>query len=121
VDWKFIARCTPSAPALVAHHSLDDALAGKGDLALLAEAVGAVGAELARLASHVDGYQIVYFVVALAAGRHGPSVLSRYRDYTSGRENDTRMDRLGTIAWHTEAGASTPGAAAAAGHLSWPV
>src|SRR5262249_2674471 len=71
-----------SAAALVAHHPLDHALAGLGDLALLAEPVGAVGAYLASLASDLDGNELGHLVVALAAERHESMVLATARGCT---------------------------------------
>ena len=69
-------RAGPLAAAFVAHHSLHHAFAGLGDLALLAQPVGAVGADLARLASDLDGHQLGHLVIALAASGHGTIVLA---------------------------------------------
>jgi hypothetical protein len=55
---------------------LHHAFAGLGDLALLAQPVGAVGADLARLASDLDGHELGHLVVALATGRHAAIVLA---------------------------------------------
>ena len=65
-----------SATALVAHHALDDALAGLGDLAVLAQPVGAVGAYLASFASDLDGHELGHLVVAFATGRHETILLA---------------------------------------------
>src|ERR1044071_7470914 len=62
------------ASALVAHHPLNHALARLGDLALLAQAVGAVGAHLARLAPNLHRDQLLHLVIAFAAGRHASIV-----------------------------------------------
>src|SRR4051812_26493853 len=61
------AMTSASAPALVAHHPLDHALACLSNLALFAQSVGAIRADLAGLAPDLDADQLVRFFLALAA------------------------------------------------------
>src|SRR5689334_17708572 len=76
-------RAVRSPAALVAHHALDHALAGLGDLTLLAEPVGAVRTYLACLAPDLDGHQLGHLVIAFAADRHGAMILAPARGCTN--------------------------------------
>lgn len=56
-----------------AHHSLNDRLAGFGDLALFASAIDAVFAELLGLAVDLDGFELIDLVATSLANRHAPT------------------------------------------------
>jgi hypothetical protein len=59
------------APPFEAHHVLHDGFAGFGDFALLAHLVSARFAELLGFSGDLDGDELVGFVTARLAGRHG--------------------------------------------------
>jgi hypothetical protein len=60
-------------PTFEAEHALNDDLASFRDLALLAEAIRAVGAQLLGLASNLHGHHFRNLVVAFTTRGHGAS------------------------------------------------